>query len=92
MTKSELIERVARETGESKAHAQRMIDATLATIEKSLSKGEDVAVTGFGRWTVTKRAARTGINPRTGERLRIKASRSPRFAAGSRLKQAVAKR
>lgn len=91
MTKSELIERVAHETGESRAHAQRMIDATLATIEGSLAAGEDVAVTGFGRWTVTKRAARTGINPRTGERLRIKASRSPRFAAGSRLKQAVAR-
>ncbi|HUZ83941.1 MAG TPA: HU family DNA-binding protein [Gaiellales bacterium] len=92
MTKTELIEHVARETGESKAHAQRMIDATLATIEHSLASGEDVAVTGFGRWTVTKRAARTGINPRTGERLRIGASRAPRFAAGSRLKQAVATR
>ena len=92
MTKTELVERIAKQTGESKAYTQHMLDATIAQIERSLAKGEDVAITGFGRWSVQRRAARRGINPRTGEQIKIRASKSPRFAAGARLKRAVSKR
>lgn len=89
MNKTELIEKVATETGETKAQTQRIIESTLGTIEESLSAGEDVAVTGFGTWKVRHQGARTGRNPRTGQTMLIPARRAPRFSAGSRLKDAV---
>ena len=89
MNKTELIEKVAKETGESKAQTQRMLESTLETIEGSLAAGEDVAVTGFGTWKVRHQGARAGKNPRTGAPIMIPARRAPRFSAGSRLKQAV---
>lgn len=89
MTKTELIERVAEETGETKSQAQRIIDSTLDAIEQSLSTGEDVTVTGFGTWKVRHQAARSGQNPHTGERIVIPARRAARFTPGTRLKQAV---
>lgn len=89
MTKTELIERVAEETGETKAQTQRIIDSTLDAIEQSLSTGEDVTVTGFGTWRVRDRAARSGQNPHTGERIVIPARRAARFTPGARLKLAV---
>ena len=63
MDKTELIEKVATETGETKAQTQRIIESTLGTIEESLSAGEDVAVTGFGTWKVRHQGARTGAEP-----------------------------
>jgi DNA-binding protein HU-beta len=89
MNKTELIEKVAKETGESKAQTQRIIESTLGTIEHSLSTGEDVAVTGFGTWKVRHQGARNARNPRTGQPIVIPARRAPRFSAGSRLKHAV---
>ena len=89
MNKTELIEKVATETGETKAQTQRIIESTLETIEESLSAGEDVAVTGFGTWKVRHQGARAGRNPRTGQTMLIPARRAPRFSAGSRLKEAV---
>ena len=89
MTKSELIDQVADRAGLTKQDAGRAVDAVLATVEDALRRGRDVTVTGFGKFQVAERAARLGVNPRTGERMQIAASRVPRFTAGSSLKSAV---
>ena len=89
MNKSELVENVASDAGLSKADAGRAVDSLLTTVEKRLRKGEDVSITGFGKFSVAKRGARTGRNPQTGEKLKIKASKTPKFSAGASLKQAV---
>jgi len=89
MTKSELIDRVAQHSGLSRSDAARAVDAMLNTIEDTLRKGDEVSVTGFGKFHVSQRGARIGVNPRTGERTQIAASRAPRFTAGSDLKRAV---
>ena len=89
MTKSELIDQVADRAGLTKADAGRAVDAVLATVEDTLRRGSDVTVSGFGKFHVSKRGARMGVNPRTGERIQIAASRVPRFTAGSGLKSAV---
>ena len=89
MNKSELVDAMAKDSGLSKADTGRALDSFLATVEETLKKGDEVAITGFGKFSVAKRGARTGRNPQTGAPLKIKASRSPRFAAGATLKQAV---
>jgi DNA-binding protein HU-beta len=89
MNKSQLIDAVADDSGLSKADAGRAVDSVLATVSKSLKKGDEVSITGFGKFSVVKRAARQGVNPRTGERVKIKASKAPKFTAGATLKQAV---
>jgi DNA-binding protein HU-beta len=89
MNKSQLIEAVAADSGLSKADTTRAIDSLLGTVTKTLKKGDEVAITGFGKFSVVKRAARQGVNPRTGERVKIKASKAPKFSAGATLKQAV---
>ena len=89
MTKSELVDQVADRAGLNKVEAGRAVDAVLATVEDALRRGRDVAVAGFGKFQVSERAARVGVNPRTGERMHIAASRVPRFTAGSGLKSAV---
>jgi DNA-binding protein HU-beta len=66
-----------------------VLDATLESIEAALASGQEVSITGFGKFTVADRAARQGVNPATGERIEIAASKSPRFSAGARLKEAV---
>jgi DNA-binding protein HU-beta len=88
MTKEELIEAIANVTS-SKREAADALNAALDAITKSLSKGEKVALTGFGVFSVSKRAARTGINPRTGASLKIPARKVPKFKAGKALKDAV---
>jgi DNA-binding protein HU-beta len=92
MNKAQLIGAVAEETGFTRADAGRAVEATLAAIEQSLRTGDDVALTGFGRFSVAERPARRGVNPATGERIRIKASRAPKFTSGARLREAVAKK
>jgi DNA-binding protein HU-beta len=87
--KSELVDQVADRARLSKAEAGRAVDAVLATVEDALRRGRDVTVSGFGKFQVSERAARVGVNPRTGERMHIAASRVPRFTAGSALKSAV---
>ena len=89
MNKSELIAAVVERADTSKAEAGRILDAVLAEIQKSLAEGDEVAVTGFGKFSVSKRAARQGRNPRTGAALQIPASKAPRFSAGAGLKAAV---
>jgi DNA-binding protein HU-beta len=89
VTKSELVDQVADRAGLTKQEAARAVDAVLATVEDALRRGRDVTVSGFGKFQVSERAARLGVNPRTGERMQIAASRVPRFTAGSSLKSAV---
>jgi DNA-binding protein HU-beta len=89
MNKSQLIDAVASDSGLSKADSARAIDSLVSTVTKTLKKGDEVAITGFGKFSVVKRAARQGVNPRTGERVKIKASKAPKFSAGASLKQAV---
>ena len=89
MTKSELVEQVAGRAEITKTDAGRAVDAVLATVEDALRRGSEVTVLGFGKFHVSERGARAGVNPRTGERIQIAASRVPRFTAGSTLKSAV---
>jgi DNA-binding protein HU-beta len=89
MNKSQLIEAVAADSGLSKTESTKAIESLLGTVTKTLKKGDEVIITGFGKFSVVKRAARQGVNPRTGERVKIKASKAPKFSAGATLKQAV---
>jgi DNA-binding protein HU-beta len=89
MTKADLIEKIAASTGLSKADSGRAFDAALDAISKSLKKNQKVTLVGFGTFSVTKRKARKGRNPRTGEEIKIAASKSPKFTPGKALKDAV---
>ncbi len=90
MTKPGLVEAVMKEAGlETKVQAQKVVDAVFDTIVKTMGRGEEVAITGFGTFRVAKRAARMGRNPKTGESIQIKASTKPKFRAGKVLKEAV---
>jgi DNA-binding protein HU-beta len=89
VNKSELVEHVADHANLTKADAGRALDAVLTTVESALRRGSEVNVSGFGKFHVTKRGARQGVNPRTGEPIRIAASRVPKFTAGAGLKKAV---
>ena len=91
MRKPELVDEVQTAAGlDSKSQAEAAVDAVLDTITKTLSRGEEVALTGFGTFKVSRRAARTGVNPRTGDKLQIPAKTVPKFTAGKSLKDAVA--
>lgn len=89
MTKEGLIEAVAAKLGGTKKQGQDAVETLLDTIVSTLSKGEDVAITGFGTFSVIKRAARQGINPKTMEKIQIAARKAPKFKAGKGLKEAV---
>ena len=89
MNKAELIEAVADTADLSKAAAARAVEGALSAITKSLKKGEAVTLVGFGTFSVRKRAARTGRNPKTGETIKIKASKAPGFKPGKALKDAL---
>jgi DNA-binding protein HU-beta len=89
MTKEELIEKVASGASLSKADAASAINATIGSITSALKKGQIVKLVGFGTFKVSKRKARKGRNPRTGEVIAIKAAKVPRFSAGKSLKDAV---
>ena len=89
MNKSELIAAIATQAGITKAEAGRVVDATTSAITTSLKKGEAVTLIGFGTFKVSKRAARTGRNPRTGEELKVAARNAPAFTAGKSLKDSV---
>ncbi|RCS57483.1 HU family DNA-binding protein [Parvibium lacunae] len=91
MNKSELIDHIAGEADISKAAAGRALEAFLEGVKKSLKKGDPVTLVGFGTFGVSKRKARTGRNPRTGEAIKIKAAKVPSFRAGKALKDAVNK-
>lgn len=89
MNKGELVEALAKATDMTKADADRALNATLDLITKTLKKGDKVTIPGFGTFSVTKRAARTGRNPATGETIKIKAKKTPKFKAGAGLAEAV---
>jgi DNA-binding protein HU-beta len=91
MNKAELIDQVCQKTELTKAQAQGAIEAALETISTTLKNGDDVKLVGFGVFTVTERAATTGRNPRTGEEIKIPASKTPKFKAGKELKEKVNK-
>ena len=91
MTKVELIEKMASDASISKAAAQKAMDSFMDGIKKALKKGNKVALVGFGTFSVGKRAARKGRNPQTGETIKIKASKSPKFKAGKAFKDAIQK-
>jgi DNA-binding protein HU-beta len=88
MNKSELISEVAKVVSTKKA-AQDAVDCVISSITRALKKGEDVVLTGFGTFKVVKRKARKGRNPNTGEAIKIKASKAPKFTPGKALKEAV---
>ncbi len=91
MKKVELVEAVVKETGLTKADSTRAIDATFAAITEALVKGDKVPLVGFGTFATSKRAAREGRNPRTGDTVKIAARNAVTFKAGSALKDAVNK-
>lgn len=74
---------------ETKKQAQMAVDAVFDAIVKTMGRGEEVAISGFGTFRIAKRAARMGVNPKTGEKIQIKASTKPKFRAGKVLKEAV---
>ena len=89
MTKQEFVDQVATNASLEKKEATQAVDAVLKVIEETLSRGGEINFTGFGKFSVAERGARQGVNPQTGERIQIAASRVPRFSAGSALKSAV---
>jgi len=89
MTKEELIASVGKEAKLSKASAEKAINAFTNTVMKALKKGDKLALTGFGTFSVAKRRARAGRNPQTGKEIKIPATRVAKFKAGNLLKSAV---
>lgn len=89
MNKAELIEHIANSADLNKAQAGRALDAFIDAVRRSLKKGDSVSLIGFGTFTVTKRAARNGRNPRTGVAIKIKAAKIPKFRPGKGLKDAI---
>ena len=89
MTKSEFVDQVASESGLAKGDAGKAVDAFLDVVEETLKRGGEVSFTGFGKFSVSDRSARQGVNPQTGEKIQIAASKVPRFSAGAGLKKAV---
>lgn len=88
MSKENLVEAIAKDCC-SKKEAADAVNGLLDTITSALSKGNKVTITGFGTFSTSKRAARMGVNPRTGEKIKIKATTVPKFKAGKSLKDAV---
>ena len=91
MNKNDLVASVATSAKLSKADAARAVEATFGNISKALKGGTEVRLVGFGTFTVSRRAASEGRNPRTGERIKIPASKQPKFKAGKALKDSVNK-
>ena len=89
MNKTELVEFIATQADLSKAKAAEAVDAFVEAVTTSLKKGKDVTLVGFGTFTISKRAARTGRNPQTGATIKIAASKAPKFRPGTSLKDAV---
>ena len=89
MTKAELVAQIASQAGLTKTDAQKALDAALETIKKALKKNQKVTLVGFGTFSVSKRKARKGRNPRTGETIKIPATKVPKFTPGKALKDAI---
>jgi DNA-binding protein HU-beta len=89
MNKGDLIEQMAADSGISKAQATEALNSVINSIRKTLKKGDKVTLVGFGTFSITKRAARTGRNPQTGETIKIKAKKIVKFKAGKELAEYV---
>jgi len=89
MTKENLIEMLHQKLGGTKRSASEAVETVFDEIAKALSKGEEVAIAGFGSFRVVKRAARSGVNPRTGAKIQIPAAKVPKFRASKTLKDVV---
>ena len=89
MNKTELIEKIADEANGSKNEAQKFFEAFTTVVESELKNGNQVQITGFGKFYVQQRDARQGINPQTKQRINIPASKVPKFTAGNALKDSI---
>jgi DNA-binding protein HU-beta len=89
LNKNDLVATVASSTGISKADATKAVDSVFQAITAALKRGDEVRLVGFGTFSVAKRSATTGRNPRTGAAIQIPASKQPKFKAGKGLKDAV---
>lgn len=89
MTKAQFVAELAARGETTKKHAAEALDLVFGTIADQLCNGEEVSVPGFGKFSVVKRAARTGINPRTRKKMKIKATKVPKFTAAKALKEGV---
>lgn len=89
MTKADFVDKLAAKSGLTKKDAAGVVDAFVGVVTDALKKGEDVQFTGFGKFYVQQREARQGINPQTKEKIKIPATKVPKFSAGLALKSAV---
>ena len=89
MNKTELIEKIADEANGSKSEAQKFFEAFTNVVESELKRGNQVQITGFGKFYVQQRDARQGINPQSKQRINIPASKVPKFTAGNALKDSI---
>lgn len=89
MNKAELVSAISEAAGLKNKETEALLEALTSSVADALQKGDKVAVTGFGTYSVTKRKARKGRNPRTGKQITIPASKAPRFSAGKALKDAL---
>jgi len=89
MNRADIVEVVHGVLQGTKKSAEEAVDMVFDSITKSLAKGQEVSISGFGTFVVKNRAARQGVNPRTGEKIQIKATTTPKFRAGKNLKEAV---
>lgn len=89
MNKDALVQTIAEGAEISKVQAERALTSFISAVTKTLQSGDSLAISGFGTFKVSKRAARQGVNPKTGERIQIAAATVPKFSAGKGLKEAV---
>jgi DNA-binding protein HU-beta len=89
MTKADLIEKMAKDAAVSKASAGKALESFIDGVKKTLKKGNKVSLVGFGTFAVSKRKARKGRNPRTGEKITIKAAKVPKFTSGKAFKESI---
>lgn len=89
MTKAELVDKIAASAGLTKTDANRSLDSMIDAVKAALKKGQKVTLVGFGTFSVSKRKARKGRNPRTGAEIKIPATKVPKFTAGKTLKDAI---
>jgi DNA-binding protein HU-beta len=89
VNKAELIEKIAEEADVPKGEAQKHFEAFEQVVTEALKGGEEVRITGFGKFSIRERKAREGRNPQTGEKMKIPASKVPTFSAGNALKESI---